>query len=89
MTNLTTIEIDFEVYKLIEAERRSFGEPRNDALRRLLGLAAPKEDLAPATNIPSGARSWSGEGVTLQHGTKLRMRYNGRTHEGESLMEIG
>jgi hypothetical protein len=30
-----------------------------------------------------GGRSWSGEGVTLPHGTILKMRYNGRQHEGE------
>ncbi len=83
MPNFATIEIDFEVYKLIEAERRSFDEPRNEALRRLLRLTPSTDYLAPATDDPSGTRSWSGDGVTLQHGTKARMRYNGRTHEGE------
>jgi hypothetical protein len=82
MPEFTTIEIDFDVYKLIEAERRSFDEPRIDALRRLLKL--PPKAIAGRTNNsrPSG-RAWSGEGVTLAHGTRVRMRYNGRRYEGE------
>jgi len=80
--NFATIEIDFEVYKLIEAERRSFDESRNEALRRRLGLP-PSAGLDPSREAPSEGRSWTGEGVTLPHGSKLRMRYNGRTHEGQ------
>jgi hypothetical protein len=79
---LTTIEIDFDVYKLIEAERQSFDEPRIAALRRLLKLPA-KQAAEPLNDGISAGRSWSGEGVTLVHGTRLRMRYNGRQYEGE------
>ena len=35
---MRTVEVDFDVHQAIEAERRSFGEPPNAALRRLLGL---------------------------------------------------
>lgn len=35
---MRTIEVDFDVHQAIEAERRSFGDPPNAALRRLLGL---------------------------------------------------
>jgi hypothetical protein len=80
--NFTTIDIDFDVYKLIEAERRGFDEPRIEALRRLLKLP-PGTYSAPAHASDSRSRSWSGDGLTLTHGTKLRMRYNGHTHEGE------
>jgi hypothetical protein len=82
MPELTTIEIDFDVYKLIEAERKSFDEPRGTALRRLLSLPPkPITEVAKAS-LPAG-RAWSGEGVTLTHGTRLRMHYNGRRYEGE------
>src|SRR5205085_4873112 len=37
----------------------------------------------PTAIAASGRRSWSGEGVTLVHGTRVRMRYNGRLYEGE------
>ncbi|BDA85454.1 hypothetical protein Sa4125_29960 [Aureimonas sp. SA4125] len=84
MSDLRAIEIDFDVHKLIETERRSFGEKPNDALRRLLGLAersAPSEGerVAPAAQ----GRPWVGEGMTLPHATALRMSYNKRQHVGE------
>jgi hypothetical protein len=82
MPEFTTIEIDFDVYKLIEAERRSFDEPRIDALRRLLKLPAKAGAATSGGGKPVG-RAWSGEGVTLAHGTLVRMRYNGRQYEGE------
>ena len=85
MRELQTIEIDFDVYKLIEAERRSFNEPRILALRRLLNLPESPNAAASAHNNSATGRAWSGEGVTLPHGTKLRMRYNGRHHEGTIL----
>jgi hypothetical protein len=82
MPEFTTIEIDFDVYKLIEAERKSFDEPRIAALRRLLKL--PAKMVAERLNGESSeGRAWSGEAVTLTHGTRLRMRYNGRQYEGE------
>ena len=80
MMGFRTIDIDFDVHKLIEAERRSFDEKPNEALRRLLKL--PPKAAEQATSINRG-RSWFGEGVTLAHGTLIRMRYNGRLYEGE------
>jgi hypothetical protein len=79
---LTTIEIDFDVYQLIEAERRGFDEPRIAALRRLLKLP-PKIRAESASGKILARRPWSGDEVTLVHGTKLRMSYNGRRYEGE------
>ena len=79
MSELRTIEIDFDVHKTIEKERRSFSETPNEVLRRLLRLGG-QPPAAVAT--PAGHRAWSGKGVTLPHGTELRMRYNGRQHSG-------
>jgi len=75
-----TIEIDFEVHKKIEAERRGFSETPNDVLRRLLGM--PEISDTDPEISPTG-RAWSSHGVTLPHGTRLRATYNSRTHEGQ------
>jgi hypothetical protein len=74
-----TIEIDFDIHKLIEAEKKSFAESDNMALRRLLRL--PVDTRAP-TPSPSPGREWFGEGLRLPHGTELRMTYNRRLHTG-------
>jgi hypothetical protein len=79
MTQYRTIEIDFDVHKRIEAERRSFEETPNDALRRLLNLPERRE---PASPKPEG-RPWSGEGAVLPHGTRVRMTYGQQLIEGE------
>jgi hypothetical protein len=79
MSQYRTIEIDFDVNKLIEVERRGFDDPPNDALRRLLKL--PEESRHAAAK-PLG-RPWSAEGATLPHGTSVKMAYSGQTIEGE------
>ena len=73
------IDIDFDVHQTIEIERKGFDESPNDALRRLLKLP-PSGQRVTLTSAPSG-RAWSSKGVTLPHGTKLRMEYNGVEHE--------
>ena len=65
---MRTIEIDFDIHKLIEAERRSFDEEPYVALRRLLKLPEPARELAK----PAG-RALRSEGVTREHGSKLRV----------------
>jgi hypothetical protein len=76
-----SIDIDFEVHKRIELARESFSETPNAVLRRLLGLDS--SDAVQQFSSPSAMRAWSGKGVQLPHGTRVRMDYNGRTHEGE------
>ena len=79
MAELRTIEIDFDVHKAVETARTSFSESPNDVLRRLLEIDT-KKVAAPAE--PAGGRAWSGKGVSLPHGTQLRMDYNGAQHVG-------
>lgn len=87
---MRTIEIDFEVHKAIELERRSFDEAPDTALRRLLGIApaeAEENSKPGATPAPSPAgRPWVGKGhsagLTLPHGTELQMDYNGQRFMG-------
>ncbi len=76
-----SIEIDFEVHKRIEMARTSFSESPNAVLRRLLKLGEPAQQ-HPQPKPLFGGRPWSGKGVTLPHGTELRMKYNGRVHTG-------
>lgn len=81
MAEFRSVDIDFDVHKRIELARESFSETPNAVLRRLLGL-----DVSQAVQQVIGAaamRAWSRKGVQLPHSTRLRMDYNGRTHEGE------
>lgn len=78
MTDFRTIEIDFEIHKLIESERLSFAESPNDVLRRLLNLRRRE----PKNSVNTLEKSWSNLGVELRHGSRLRMSYNGATYTG-------
>lgn len=75
---LKTIEIDFDVHKMIEAERRGFDDTDNDILRRLLGLG----ETTAEPDSPDGNPAWAGKGVILPHGTLVRMAYQGVMHDG-------
>jgi hypothetical protein len=78
MAQLRSIEIDFDIHKLIEPERRGFEEAEYVVLRRLLKLPDPEQTQPPPTG-----RSWSDNDVTLPHKTSLRMTYGRQTIEGE------
>jgi hypothetical protein len=82
MSDRRMIEIDFDLHKRIEAERRSLSEPEYVILRRLLGMkaAAIATVAEPQTRRPG--REWFDDGVRLPHGTELRMTYNRRLHQG-------
>lgn len=80
MPVLRSIDIDFDIHKLIEAERSSFEETPNDVLRRLLNLQTSATQ--PPRLVQAG-KSWHGYGVTLPHSTKLRMSYNGNDYSGQ------
>ena len=71
--DFTSIDIDFDVHKAIEAERRSFSETPNTVLRRLLKLAEPTTSPEVAA---SDGRPWYGQGVIIPHGTLARMEYD-------------
>ncbi len=84
MASMRSIEIDFDIHRRIEAERRNFSETPNTVLRRLLGLGESDE---PAQERPSSAGTlangaWTGKGVTLPAETQLRMEYRGQQHFG-------
>jgi hypothetical protein len=63
-----TIEIDLEIYRIIETNRSSFGETETDILRRLLGLP-------PLEKQKDGGKGLNlGYGVILPEGTLLKGR---------------
>lgn len=87
MDEMRSIDIDFDVHKRIELARRGFSETPNEVLRRLLGIdtsptTGSDTGQAAAEGLDGGGRAWVGKGVSLPHGTALRMDYNGRRHEG-------
>ncbi|WP_198374013.1 hypothetical protein [Neoroseomonas rubea] len=82
MAELRSIEIDWDIYKAIEAERRGFDEPQYFALRRLLNLPPLSAPAAPPMS-PKQGRSWQAEGVVIPHGTPAKMEYG----RGSQLIE--
>ena len=87
---LQRIEIDWDIHKLIEAERKGFDELPYLALRRLLGLH--EQSLSEVPSVPvrpedlSGI-AWAEDGVRVPHGSLARMKYEyGRQkYEGKFL----
>lgn len=91
----TTIEIDFDVHKRIEMERKGFSETPNQVLRRLLSIGEP-ERLQITPKLDGGGRPWIGKGrsagLELPHGTELEYHYNdqhfkGRVADGQLVVE--
>lgn len=70
-----SIEIDFDIHKRIEAERKSFDEPPFLALRRLLDLPPmPIKDEDEGAPVAEG-RPWREGLVEVPHGSHARMSY--------------
>ena len=85
-----TIEVDFDIHKMIESGRRNFDETDNDVLRRLLKLPDSVTRIPESSNNGGsetayryGSQAWRSKGVELAHGTKLRCRYPGVDAHGE------
>lgn len=84
MPQLRSIEIDWDIYKIVETERRSFDEPHYVALRRLLKLPVLKA--SPENEVGTGRR-WIEDGVEVPHGSLARMEYlrGSQVYEGQFL----
>ena len=72
---LATIEIDFDIHKRIEAERKGFDEPPRMALRRLLNLPELPIDSADGPRALPEGRAWREGLVEVPHGSLARMSY--------------
>jgi hypothetical protein len=73
--SLATIEIDLDIHKLIEQERRSFDEPPYKALRRLLGLLDLQGPDHEAAEPSSEGKPWRESVIAVPHGSEARMSY--------------
>jgi hypothetical protein len=87
MQQLQKIDIDWDIHKMIEAERSSFDEPPYIALRRLLRLPAPKRTITPEKHEVGTGLPWVDDGVTVPHGSLARMEYlrGSQVYEGQFL----
>lgn len=81
---LRSIDVDWDIHKLIESERQGFDEPPHIALRRLLGLpddSSPSDyKKMPDVDAPAlefkGGLPWTEGGVIVPHGSLARMEYD-------------
>lgn len=82
---MKSIEIDFDIHKLIEAERRGFDEPEHVALRRLLGLPEAEAPVEPSVAVEG--RPFVQDGVSIPHRSLARMEYlrGSQVYEGQFL----
>lgn len=79
---MQSIEIDFEVFKALTAQREVESDTYNDVIRRLLGLDSKNANLSPLTGDGPG-EGFALRGLTLPNGTKLRVGYKGQLHTAE------
>lgn len=78
---MSTIEIDFDVFKALTIRRSNEAVSYNDVLRELLGLRSKKETAAPVSGTPSQGE-WVAKGVHFPVGTEFRAKYKGQTYIG-------
>jgi len=81
---MTTIEIDFDVFKALTAKRLNESVTYNEVLRDVLGLGKPKQ--SPQSALGDGIASpgdWITKGVRFPSGTEFRATHKGHTHLGK------
>lgn len=78
---MNTIEIDFDVFKVLTAKRANESVSYNDVLRDILGLGQVKQPLSksPVDGAVSSG-DWVTKGVRFPAGTEFRAPYKGETH---------
>ncbi len=79
---MSTIEIDFDVYKALTLRRTSEEVTYNDVLRQLLNLNVKKGASASAS-APLAQGEWTAKGVRFPAGTEFRASYKGRAIMGK------
>lgn len=80
---MTTIEIDFDVFKELTVRRATENVSYNDVLREILGISqtqTPVTTIAPEKTFAGG---WTTKGVTFPEGTEFRSTYRGKTLTGK------
>ena len=74
---MSTIEIDFDVFKALTALRTSETETYNAVLRKLLKLQS-----TPMPTPAWGGPGWVCDGVTFPSGTEFRAKFKRQIHTG-------
>lgn len=75
---MTTIDVDFEVFKELTARRRSEEMTENEVLREVLGLTKAALSPKALTAANTGGVAWVSKGVSFPHGTEFRAAYKGQ-----------
>ncbi|MDD5335585.1 MAG: DUF2924 domain-containing protein [Rhodoferax sp.] len=75
---MTTIDVDFEVFKELTARRRSEEMTENEVLREVLGLTKPALSSKALIAANTGGVAWVSKGVSFPHGTEFRATYKGQ-----------
>jgi hypothetical protein len=73
---MTTIEIDFDVFKELTVRRTTESVSYNDVLRGILGLSPTKA--ADCTIEKDSAGGWTTKGVNIPEGTEFRANHKGK-----------
>jgi hypothetical protein len=74
---MPTIDIDFEVFKVLTMRRISEADSYDDVIRRLLALPAnPPMAANPKASNPASP-PWVSKGVTFLEGSEFRANYKG------------
>jgi len=79
---MTTIEIDFDVFKELTNRRATESISYNDVLRQVLGLNPLKPSALSPLKVPSEG-AWATKGVIFPIGTDFRANYKGQTIFGK------
>lgn len=80
---MVTIDVDFEVFKVLTARRCSEEMTENDVLREAFGLSKTARNSIPVQATPaSGASLGSQRASPSPHGTEFRATYKGQRYIG-------
>lgn len=75
---MVVIDVDFDVWKALTAQRKSEHDTYSNVVRRALGMKELPTPKAPA-NRPS-ARPWIAQGVEFPDGSEFMLPYKGKQH---------
>ncbi len=80
---MTSIQVDFEVFKELTVRRTSESVTENEVIRGLLELnGSVQEPVARPEPAESGGFPWVCKGVSFPHRTEFRATYKGQQYTG-------
>ncbi len=78
---MVAIDVDFEVFKVLTARRKSERMTENDVIREALGLHEPRRGGNDELSLRAES-SWIVKGVEFPQGSEFRANYKGRLYTG-------